>query len=69
MKEYNKFIRKLLKNKDFELIKTTTKPTCKLVYIPDGSIYSIHPGDKAVDPLKKWTNNKIKSNENTLKEK
>ena len=65
MKEYNKFIRKLLKDKRFELIKTTTKSTYKLVYKPDGSLYSIHPGDKAVEPLRKWINNKLKSNEDT----
>lgn len=65
MKEYNKFIGKLLKDKNFKLIKTTNKSTYKLVYIPDNSLYSIHPGDKAVEPLKKWVRNKLKSNENS----
>ena len=59
MKEYNKFIRKVLKDPNFEMIKTTTKSTYKLVYKPDSSLYSIHPGDKAVKPLQKWINIKL----------
>lgn len=34
MKEYNKFIKEVLKDKDFEIIKNGRKPTIKLVYKP-----------------------------------
>lgn len=54
MKEYNKLMRELAKDSRFELIKTTTKSTVKLVHIESGSLYSIHPGDKAVFPLRNW---------------
>lgn len=56
MKEYNKLMRELNKDKRFKLIKTTNKPTVKLVHNITGELYSIHPGDNAVTPLKKWVN-------------
>jgi len=54
MKEYNKLIREIKKDSRFEVIKTTRKPTVKLVHIESGELYSIHPGDSAVFPLRKW---------------
>jgi len=42
------------KDKRFELIKTTNKPTVKLVHIESSELYSIHPGDNAVRPLRNW---------------
>lgn len=56
MKEYNKFIRELEKDNEFNIIKTTTKPTIKVVHIGSGELYSVHPGDKAVKPLRAWVN-------------
>ncbi len=55
MKEYKKLMKELAKTKLFSIIKTTRKATIKLVHIVSGEFYSVHPGDKAVEPLKKWT--------------
>lgn len=57
MKEYNKFIKEVLKDKDFEIIKNGRKPTIKLVYKPTNDMYSIHPGDKAIHPIRNWIKN------------
>lgn len=54
MKDYKKFIKKLMRDSSFELKKTTRKSTVKLVYIPTNEMYSIHPGDAAIRPLKNW---------------
>lgn len=64
MKEYNKLIKSLLKNKDFILEKTTRKTTVKLTHIPSDSMYSIHPGNNAVKPLERWIKKLIKNEEN-----
>ena len=58
MKEYRKLLKQIRKNKAFELIKTTRKSTVKLKHISSGDLYSIHPGDNAVKPLRKWIKNK-----------
>jgi len=53
MKEYKKLMKKILKNDDFTLIDKGRKNTVKLLH-NSGSLYSIHPGDKAVKPLQNW---------------
>jgi hypothetical protein len=63
MKEYNKFIKEVLKDKDFKITKNGRKPTVKLTYEPTNDMYSIHPGDKAIQPIKNWIKNL--KNENT----
>ncbi len=60
MKEYNKLIREIKKTKQFKLVKTTRKLTVKLIHIKSGEMYSIHPGDKAVFPLRNWVKKFIK---------
>ena len=54
MKEYNKLVQEINKNSNYEFIKSGRKATIKLIHIPSGVMYSIHPGDNAVYPLKKW---------------
>lgn len=55
MKDYNKFMREeVYPNDAFEIIKNGNKPTIKLKHKTSGQIYSIHPGDNAVFPLRKW---------------
>ena len=54
MKEYNKLMKEIKKTGLFTLEKTTRKPTVKLIHTESGDMYSIHPGDNAVAPLKKW---------------
>lgn len=39
---------------DFELIKNGRKSTIKLVHKASGELYSIHPGDNAIKPLRAW---------------
>jgi hypothetical protein len=64
MKEYRKVMREILKDPDFELAKTSgVRLTTKLTHIKTGALYSIHPGDKAIRPLKRWMK-KIKAREN-----
>lgn len=53
MKEYNKLIKELRKTKLFFIVKTTRKATVKLTHV-SGKFYSVHPGDKAVAPLRRW---------------
>jgi hypothetical protein len=60
MKEYKKLIKELRKTKLFSIIKTTRKTTVKLVHNKSGELYSIHPGDNAVNPLRKWAEKFIK---------
>lgn len=60
MKTYKKLMKELMKTKLFYLKKTTRKSTIKIVHEKSGEIYSIHPGDKAVHPLRKWAEKYIK---------
>ena len=57
MKDYNKFIKEVEKNPDFTIEKSGRKSTIKVVHIESGQLYSVHPGENAVKPLKKWINN------------
>jgi len=55
LKEYNKLIKEIQKNSKFKIVKTSaTKATIKVVHIESGSLYSVHPGNNAVFPLRKW---------------
>jgi len=47
-------MREVAQDDDFELVKNGRKSTIKLVYKATGALYSIHPGDNAVRPLKQW---------------
>jgi hypothetical protein len=61
MKEYNKLVQEINKNPDYEFVKSGRKSTIKLRH-KSGAIYSVHPGDNAVRPLKKWME-KLEENE------
>ncbi|MDC7249833.1 MAG: hypothetical protein PQJ49_07965 [Sphaerochaetaceae bacterium] len=54
MKDYKKFIKEVLKDKDFVLTKSKRKTTYKLTHVPTGQLYSIHEGDQAIRPIKSW---------------
>jgi hypothetical protein len=63
MKNYNKFITELLKDKNYEVIKTSKrKNTVKVLNKSLDEYYLIHPGDNAIQPIKNWIKriNKIK---------
>lgn len=53
-KDYNKLVREINKNPAYEFHKDGRKCTVKLVHLPTNSMYSVHPGTKAVKPLKQW---------------
>ena len=54
MKEYKKLMKELSKDDRFEVKSDGRRNTVKLVHIESNTFYSIHPGDKAVKPLKNW---------------
>lgn len=54
MKDYRKFIKKVLKDKDFILVRSGRKNTPKLTHIPTGQLYSIHEADIAIKPIQRW---------------
>lgn len=54
MKDYNKMIKSISKNPNFEIDKTGRKSTIKVIHKETRNMYSVHPGDKAVFPLLKW---------------
>ena len=54
MKDYNKLMKEVSKDPKFTIEKSGRKNTIKLVHTESGELYSIHPGDNAIFPLKKW---------------
>lgn len=56
MKEYKKLMKQLNKDDRFEIKSDGRRNTIKLVHIKSNSLYSVHPGDKAVKPLLSWIN-------------
>lgn len=54
MKDYNKLMKEVSKDPNYRIDKSGRKNTVKLVHIATGELYSIHPGDNAINPLKKW---------------
>ena len=60
MKDYNKLMKEVSKNPNFNIEKSGRKNTIKLVRISTGELYSIHPGDNAIVPLKKWIKKQLK---------
>lgn len=64
MKDYNKLIREINKDPAYELTKSGRKNTMKLTHIENNQMYSIHPGDNAVRPLKRWMKNLNKQENN-----
>lgn len=52
-KNFDKYIKEILKNKDFSITKSGRKSTIKIKH-KSGVLYSTHPGELAIRPLKKW---------------
>lgn len=53
MKEYRKYMKKLMKDPAFTLEKSRRKRTEKITH-SSGEMYTIHPGQKAIGPLSSW---------------
>jgi hypothetical protein len=54
MKEYNRLIKEIEKDPDFEIEKSGRKSTIKVIHVYTRQLYSVHPGKNAVFPLSKW---------------
>lgn len=61
MENYKELIKKVEKDPDFIITKNSRKATIKVTYVKSGRLYSVHPGENAVQPLKSWMK-KIKEN-------
>ena len=62
MKDYNKLVREIEKDPAYVLSKSGRRNTMKLTHTETNQMYSIHPGNNAVMPLKRWMA-KINKNE------
>ena len=54
MKDYKKYMKELVKDKEFLFSSDSRKNTVKVTHVATGDIYSVHPADQAVKPLKSW---------------
>lgn len=54
MKDYNKLIKEIENDSDFKITKSGRKCTIKVIHLSSGELYSVHPGDNAIKPLKSW---------------
>ena len=61
MKDFRKFIKELNKDSRFSINESPgRKNTIKIVHIESGDLYSVHPADYVITPIKSWINKKIK---------
>lgn len=65
MKAYKEFIKEISKDPDFEITKSPKRTTIKITYLKTGRLYSVHPSDNAIQPLKNWLK-KIKENKENI---
>ena len=61
MKDYNKYMKELEKDPEFRIEREGRRNTVKVVHIRTGRMYSVHPGDKAIKPLKHWIKNESRT--------
>ena len=62
MKDFRKFIKELNKDSRFSINESPGKKnTIKIVHIESRDLYSVHPADHAITPIKSWINKKIKN--------
>lgn len=54
LKDYNKIIKVVEKSDLFEIKKTGRKTTLKITHLASKEARIVHPGEKAIQPLKKW---------------
>ena len=54
LKDYNKIIKVVEKSDLFEIKKTGRKTTLKITHLSSKEARIVHPGEKAIQPLKKW---------------
>lgn len=54
MKDYKKYMKELSKDPDFKIEQSCKNNTVKVTHIETGELYSVHPADQAVRPLRSW---------------
>ncbi len=54
MKDFNKYMKELQKEPGFAIVPGRRKNTIKVIDVKSGEMYSVHPADQAVKPLKSW---------------
>lgn len=55
MKDYNKFMKnEVHSNIAFRTEKAQNRNTIKVIHIESGQMYSVHPADQAIRPLRAW---------------
>lgn len=54
MKDFNKYLREIRSNPNFRIEELGRRNTIKVICIKTNQMYSVHPGDKAIKPLKSW---------------
>lgn len=57
MKDFTKYIKTLEKDENFTVESEGRRNTIKVTYKLTGHMYSVHPSDKAIEPLKRWIKN------------
>lgn len=61
MKDYDKLLNKIKKLDEFSVENSRRKTTIKIIHKESGNMYSSHPGEAGVFPLKKWINLFVKN--------
>ena len=60
MKDFRKFIKELSKDSRFSINESPgRKNTIKIVHIESGDLYSVHPADYVITPIKSWIKRRI----------
>lgn len=62
MKDFTKYLRELSKDSSLRIESEGRRNTLKITHLESNQMYSVHPGDKAIQPLKHWIK---KQNEQT----
>lgn len=65
MKDYKNLMKIIEKDDEFTITKTPKRNTVKVTHVKSGRLYSVHPSDNAVQPLKNWLK-KIKENKENI---
>lgn len=54
LKNYKKIMKVIEKNKSLEVKNNGRKNSVKILHIDSNEFRTVHPGEKAIEPIKKW---------------
>ena len=54
LKNYKKFIKTIEKDKSFDISSNGRRNSVKIVHNETKECRTVHPGEKAIEPLRKW---------------